>query len=872
MIRLTGARYFTKFDIRVGYNNIRIREGDEYKAAFKTPLGLFEPLVMTFGLCNAPATFQTFMNFIFQDMVDAGGVVVYLDDILIFATSMAILDKLTHEVLSRLDKFDLYLKPAKCSFAQQSIDYLGLVISEGQITMDPAKVKGITEWPTPTSVKHVQAFLGFCNFYRRFIHNYSTMARPLFDLTKKETPFLWGAAQESAFRALIHAFTTAPVLALPDHSKPFRLITDASDFATGAILEQPDALNRWHPVAFHSKSLQPAERNYEIHDKELLAIVRALEIFRHYLEGRDDTTEIWTDHGNLVYFFTKQKLTRRQARWSLYLSRFRFIIIHKPGTQNKSDALSRRPDHKEGMALDNDDRVLLDNKFFTIRATQTTAVNISGDKTLRQRIIATQEYDKEVSQAIESILKNGPRSVIKGLEDWNLEDGLILYRGQVYVPQNEALRRDIVKQYHDHVATGHPGRWKTYELVSREFWWPGISSFVKSYVDGCATCQATKIRPRNRVPLQPNQVPTEVWKTITMDFITDLPISQGYDSLFVVVDRLSKATIVTPCNKTITAEETANLYMENVWRRTGLPRQVISDRGPQFASKVMQEVWNKLNVKSTMSTAFHPQTDGETERVNQELEQYLRVSGNFQQDNWVKLIPFMEFAHNARQHSATGKSPFEVWYGYQPEFIPPINFATNIPTVEERLRALEQIRIEVTAALNVAAEVMKHSRPSHTTYAVKVGDQVWLEGTNVHTTHPKAKLAPRRHGPFKVIATWGVNCKLQLPKTWRIHPVFHVSLISPYHETTAHGPNFTKPPPDIIEGEDDHYEVETILQSRLTPNKKGVQYLIKWKGYSNAENSWVPSSGMKHATTLVNKFHSSNPRAPKPARLRLLTA
>ena len=576
----------------------------------------------------------------------------------------------------------------------------------------------------PKAVKVAQAFLGFCNFYRRFIHSYSNIARPLFDLTKKTMPFQWTETQESAFRTLINAFTTAPVLALPDHSKPFRLITDASDFATGAILEQPDALNRWHPVAYHSKSFQPAERNYEIHDKELYAIVRALQAFRHYLEGREDTTEIWTDHANLTYFFTKRNLTPRQARWALFLSRFQFHIIHKPGTQNKSDALSRRPDHKEGMALDNNERVLLDTKFFAIRAVCTTTVNISGNKDIRQRIKSSQEYDKEVSQAVESILKNGPRSITKGLEEWNLEDGIILYRGQVYVPKDEALRRDIVKQYHDHIAIGHPGRWKTYELVSREFWWPGISTFVKSYVDGCATCQATKIRPRNQVPLQPNQVPTDVWGIITMDFITDLPISQGFDSLFVVVDRLSKATIVTPCNKSITAEETAKLYMDNVWRRTGLPRQVISDRGPQFASKVMQEVWTKLGVKSTMSTAFHPQTDGETERVNQELEQFLRVFGNFQQDNWMELIAFMEFAHNAKQHSATGKSPFEVWYGFQPAFLPPISFATKIPTVEERLRTLEQIRSEVTAALKVAAEVMKHSRSSRTTYKVKVGDQV----------------------------------------------------------------------------------------------------------------------------------------------------
>jgi len=273
----------------------------------------------------------------------------------------------------------------------------------------------------------------------------------------------------------------------------------------------------------------------------------------------------------------------------------------------------------------------------------------------------------------------------------NLEDGIILYRGQVYVPKNEALQRDIVKKYHNHVAIGHPGRWKTYELVSREFWWLGMSTFVKDYVDGCATCQATKIIPRNQVPLQPNQVPADIWGIITMDFITNLPISQGYNLLFVVIDHLSKATIISPCTKTITAEETSKLYLENVWRRTRLPHQVISDQGPQFASKVMQETWMKLGVKSTMSTAHHPQMDGKTKRVNQELEQYFCIFCNFEQDNCAELIPFMEFSHNARQHSATAKSPFAIWYGFQPEFIPPVNFTTKIPTVEECLCFLEQL-------------------------------------------------------------------------------------------------------------------------------------------------------------------------------------
>jgi hypothetical protein len=519
---------------------------------------------MTFGLCNAPATFQTFMNHIFKDMIDEGHVVVYLDDILIFSETPSVLDKLTHEVLHQLMTFNLYLKPEKCAFAQTSTEYLGIIITNGQVKMDPAKVAGITGWPTPHTVKHVQAFLGFCNFYRHFIKDFSGLTHPLLDLTRKDVPFHWGTSQESAFQSLIQAFITAPVLALPDHSKPFCLITDASDFATGATLEQPDALNRWHSIAYHSKSMQPAEQNYEIHNKELLAIIWALEIFRHYLEEWDDDLEVWSDHGNLVYFTMKQKLTHCQARWALYLSQFKFKIVHKPGVLNKSDALSRCLDHKEGIASKDNLCVLLDTKYFTVRAAHPTTITVLGDTTLRQRIKSSQEYDKDVSIAIEAILKNGPRSLAKGLEDWNLEDGILFFRGQVYIPKDDSLRKDIVKRYHDHIAIGHPGRWKTYKLVSGEFWWPGMSTFIKNYVDRCATCQATKIKPKTQVPLTPNQIPTDVWGIITMDFITELPISQGYDSLFVVVDCLSKATIVTPCTKTITAKETSKLYMKNV--------------------------------------------------------------------------------------------------------------------------------------------------------------------------------------------------------------------------------------------------------------------------------------------------------------------
>ena len=466
--KLQGAQYFTKLDVRWGYNNIRIKEGDEYKAAFKTVLGLNEPLVMTFGLCNAPVTFQTFTNQIFEDLLDTGQVIIYLDDILIFTHTIDQLDRLTCKVLEHLECHDLFLKPKKCFFDQKSIEYLGVIISEGQVKMDQAKVHGILNWPTPKTLKNVQAFLGFCNFYRRFVQDFSALVHPLSQLTKKDTLFVWGDTQEKVFKALITAFTTAPVLALPDHTKPFQLITDASAFATGAILEQPDVFNRWHPIVYYSKSLQPTgtEQNYEIHDLELLAIIQALETFRHYLEGRDDTLKIWLDHGNLVYFTTKQKLSCCQACWALYLSHFKFIIIHKPGAYNKADALSHCPDLKEGMAHDNEERVLLNTKIFSARAVRATAITSQGDVSLRERLKKAQTYDTEVSQALASIVKNGPRSVTKGLEDWNLENGIILFRRHVYVPKDISLRKDIVKSYYDYLATGHPRHWKSYELVS----------------------------------------------------------------------------------------------------------------------------------------------------------------------------------------------------------------------------------------------------------------------------------------------------------------------------------------------------------------------------------------------------------------------
>ena len=413
--KLLGAQFFTKLDIRWGYNNMRIHPDDIEKTTFKTPLGLFESLVMTFGLCNAPATFQTFMDTQFADIIATGHVVIYLDDILIFAETLTELTRLTHRVLQRIQDLDLFLQLAKCSFNQTSVEYLGLIISEGEIRMDPVKLKAIQDWPLPRTVKDVQKFLGFCNFYRQFVKDYSQIARPLFNLTKKGEPWNWTTNCNTAFETLRQTMITSPVLMLPDHEKPFTLITDASDYTTGAILEQKDALGRSHPIAYFSKSLQPAERNYEIHDKELLAIIHALKHFRHYIQGSPHVTTILSDHANLKYFTTKQTLTRRQARWALFLSKYNYTIVPTPGKQNTADALSRRPDLKKGIAPDNADQILLTPDKFRIQALHMTTIPTGIDTELKQAIREAIETDRLTGQRLKDILLNGPRDVTKGL-------------------------------------------------------------------------------------------------------------------------------------------------------------------------------------------------------------------------------------------------------------------------------------------------------------------------------------------------------------------------------------------------------------------------------------------------------------------------
>ena len=534
-----------------------------------------------------------------------------------------------------------------------------------------------------------------------------------------------------------------PVLKMPDPNAPFAIATDASKYATGGVLMQEDTNGDWKPCAFLSHSLNPAERNYDIYDRELLKVIRALKEWRHHLHGSPHPVKVLTDHKNLTYFRQPQNLNRHQARWLLDLSDFDLQLHHVPGKNLAGpDALSCRPDHTPADDTDNDNVTLLPQSLF---------VNLI-DASLAGKIAASSDSDSVVITALSAIESNMPLPFKSKLVDWAYKGGILTYKSRVYVPEKSDLRRLAVTKHHDHPTAGHPGILKTRQLVSTEFWWPGLASFVRKYVEGCAVCQQNKV---NTHPTTPPLVPipstaTRPFQQVSCDLITDLPSSSGFDSILVMVDHgLTKGVIFSPTTKTASALDIAKIFYNRVYSRFGLYDKIISDRGPQFASLFARELGKLLGYSLSLSTAYHPQTDGETKRVNQELEVYLQIFCQNDPFSQADHLPTAEFTHDHRPHSVTNVSPFYLMYGYEPRPLPSVISETLIPVAEDRIKELSEARKKAIAAHDLACKAMK-DRNSGKFVPFAKGDKVWLEAQNLKCLYENRKFAPKREGPFLI--------------------------------------------------------------------------------------------------------------------------
>jgi len=889
--RVQGAQWFTKMDLKNGFNLIRIRKGDEWKTAFRTRYGLYEFQVMPFGLTNAPSTFQDMMNHVLSNVLDVG-VLAYMDDILIYAKTEEEHDRLVKEVLNRLQQNGLAVSPEKCVWKAKEVEFLGYVIGRDGIKMATTKVDAVLSWKTPASLQEVQSFLGFANFYRRFIQDYSRVARPLTELTKKTEKWLWNKEAETAFNDLKKRFTTAPILSHFDPAKPVIIETDASDFAIGAVLSQRDKENRLHPVAFHSRKFSPAEINYEIHDKELLAVVDAFKHWRRYCEGATHQVQVFSDHQNLEYFTTTKVLNRRQARWAQELAGIDFRIYYRPGTQNgKPDALSRRSEYRpeKGGVENQPITTILGEKHFdrknssficssarlaSLPARKWSAAFLEEVREAAEEDPQYEKARKQVGTASADLALKDRKIGEKGRKDdgIRIQDDFLYRQEKLWIPAGTVQR--VMESEHDTKVAGHMGQDKTIELIRRNFWWPKMNERIIDFVRSCPECQKNKVARHQPYGLSsPLELPYAPWQSIAMDFITELPVSDECDQLWVVIDRFTKMAHFVPLRREgKTAKDLATIFAKEIWRFHGTPTDIVSDRDSRFTSEIWKEFLGLLKIRPRMSTAFHPQTDGQTERLNQTIEAYLRAFVDREQDNWVSLLPMAEFAYNNSVTVGNGTSPFYANYGFHPAAVDPPKEEPLNPASTAYGHWMQTVHEESRKGLEAAQERMRrYTDPSkREPPAYQVGDLVMLNGRNIRTRRPSKKLDHKNHGPFqieKIVSPLAV--RLTLPRKWKIHNVFHVSLLEPYrtseHRARPDPSKVLREADDIEQSEE--YDVEEVMSARK-PGRR-ILYLVKWLDYPERKD-WTEEPYDNFSVGGLEKlreFHQRNPGALRDYRL-----
>jgi len=514
MDQLRGASVFSKIDLRSGYHQIRVKAEDIQKTAFRTRYGHYEYQVMPFGVTNAPAIFMDYMNRIFHPFLDQF-VVVFIDDILIYSKTLEEHEEHLRIVLQILKEKKLYAKLSKCEFWLEEVKFLGHVISNNGVSVDPTKVEAVLQWEPPKTVTEIRSFLGLAGYYRRFIEGFSKIALPLTQLTKKGQAFVWTEKCENSFQELKKRLTTSPVLALPDPTGHFVIFCDASKMGLGCVLMQDRRV-----VAYSSRQLRTHEKNYPTHDLELAAIVFALKIWRHYVYG--GKFEIFSDHKSLKYLFDQKELNMRQRRWMEFLKDYDFELHYHPGKANVvADALSRKSLHVSSLMIH---EMNLLEKFRDMNL----SVTLSHDKMQLNSIQITNNLQKQIHEAQErDELINKKKKLIgqRGGENFGIDKTKILrFKDRMCVPNNEEIKEMILEEAHKSKLSIHPGTTKMYQDLKKMFWWPKMKKEVAQYVSKCLVCQKAKIEHQKPARmLQSLDIPEWKWDSIAMDFVVGLP-------------------------------------------------------------------------------------------------------------------------------------------------------------------------------------------------------------------------------------------------------------------------------------------------------------------------------------------------------------
>ncbi|KAI3669849.1 hypothetical protein L6452_41291 [Arctium lappa] len=771
--QLQGAGCFSKIDLRSGYHQVRVKESDIPKTAFRTRYGHYKFLVMPFGLTNAPAVFMDLMNRRSTETLARG--------------------------LRSPSKGKVVRKVFEVRILVTRSPVLGTCGVKGWVKVDPAKIESMMNWEPPTSPSEIRSFLGLAGYYRRFIQDFSKIASPLMSLTRKNVKFLWTETQEGAFRTLQRKLCEAPILSLPEGSEDFVLFSEASKLGLGCVLMQ-----RGKVIAYASRQLKDHEKNYPTHDLELATVVFALKLWRHYLYGTKYT--LFTDHKSLKYIFDQKDLNIRQ----------------------------RRIDVKSSLVED-------------IKRSQVEALR---EENLKDEVMVKQwETLTEDSR------------------------GLKLFQGRIWVPRVGGNRELLLAESHKTKYSIHPGSTKMYKDLKLHYWWPVMKLDVAKYVERCVSCLQVKAEhQRPYGSLQPLAIPEWKWEHITMDFVTKLPKTlKGHDTIWVVVDRLTKSAHFLAMRETLPMDKLAKLYIDEVIPRHGVPLSIVLDRDSRFTSKFLDGLQRELGTKVKLSTTYHPQTDGQSERTIQTLEDMLRSCVIDFGGSWDSHLLLVEFAYNNSYHSSIRMAPFEALYGRK--------CRTPMCWLEAREKqfAGPEIVQATTDKVKGIRERLKAAQDRQKSYADKkrrpvefqVGERVMLKVSpwkGIIRFGKRGKLSPRFLGPFTILEKIGLQAyRLELPPEMNgIHPTIHVCYL---RKCLAEEESVI--PLSEIRVDNRHRcveEPESILESETKQlrHKEVTMVKVQWKHHRGTNVTWESEEDMKRREILQETVPRAGCRVGKP--------
>ena len=905
------AQFRSKIDMSDAYEQIRIVEEDISKTAFATVYGTYLSTVMQQGDCNAPSTFQRLMTHIFRDYI-AHFVHVYLDDIFVYSDTIEEHERHLDLVFNRLRENKMYLSRKKCDLYSKRMDCLGHIIDDDGLHADGDKMAKIRAWRTPRDFGDVQRFLGLVTYLAPFMPNVSAYTGPLAAIVRDKRAFVWRPLHDKCFESIKAIACKSPILRPidPKVDETIWVICDASTSGVGALYGQGPDWKTCRPAGFMSKKFTTAQHVYATFEHETLAILEALLKWEDKLLGWP--IHIITDHKSLEFFNTQRHLSDRQIRWMIYLSRFNYKITYVKGETNiVADCFSRyyKTDNWDEMQpmehlvnadarLDEHGASLPVERFMELRELAEERHREAEELAQAQE---TTENEEEVPttdddpMALESAVVGPPlrpmveegsnfldvvkkgyaidplfRKIKERPSDYRkfeVKDGLIWSKNHIgepvlCVPRAKSGERSTVEIVIDqaHIALGHLGSRKTRDYIRRWYWWPKLVPDVDAFCITCATCQMAKSIPQLPAGLLHSMpIPTRPWSSIGMDFVGPFPQSMGFDYLWVVICRMTGMVHLIPCTTRVRASELAWKFLAEIVRLHGLPESIVSDRDAKFTSKFWRELHRLNGTKLLMSTSFHPQTDGVSERAIRTISQILRGIVKPDQTNWAEKIPLVEFAINSSVSQTTGFAPFELNYGY----LPSITQMTNSPIA---MRGVQEFAERARDNLSQAHDAIIENRVNQTYFAnqarredpdFKVGDLVYLSTVNLNLPKGRARrLVPKYIGPYPIVemdrdtSTYKLELSQEL-RDRRINPTFHVNLIK------KHEPNDSVlfPHRDAVAFYDfgDNTETEWFVDEILSHQWVGrsVKFLVKWTA---GDTTWEPLNSCKALEALDNYY------------------